>query len=225
MPPGGSIGILNNFLHSPYGKEVFPSRFSNPLCTSTLPKIGCFSHHLMFKTRILSISLVLLNWDWKLLEDRSGTGHRPDGVGQDFRVSEMMLWLLCGWFFVSAVLSKGSTSDKYRWAGEEFIPKYYGTFKETQQGHTGDRGNGGHSSLNLKPLITETVTTVYILPEFVRFPADQVLQQQSLSCPFCDILPFFFLSHLIWGAQDNLSLFKGNVTTSQSSSYWWGHTL
>lgn len=107
-------------------------------------------------------------------------------------------------------------------AGEEFLPEYYGTFKETQQGHTGDIGNVRQSSLDPKPLITETVITVYILPEFVHFPADQVLQQ-SLSCPFCDILLSFFFSP--WSAQDYLSLLKGNVTTSQSSPYWWVHIL
>lgn len=34
---------------------------------------------------------------------------------------------------------------------------------------------------------------------------------------------FFFFSP--WSAQDYLSLLKGNVTTSQSSPYWWVHML
>lgn len=75
----------------------------SPIPFVYLPKVNHFCHHLMFKTWILFISLVLLNWDWKLLEDRSGIGHRPDPVGQDFRVSEIMLdccvvgssWVLC----------------------------------------------------------------------------------------------------------------------------------
>lgn len=155
---------------------------------SSLPKISPFFHHLMSKTWILFISFILLNWDWKLLEERSGIGHRPDAVGQDFGVSEIMLWLFCGLFFVCAVLSKWTISEIQIRAGEEFIPKYYGTLKETQPGHTGDRGNGAHSSLDPKPLIPETVITVCILPEFVCFPADQVLQH----CPVLSVTFYFF---------------------------------
>lgn len=192
-----------------------------------------FCHHLMFKTWVLFISLVLLNWDWKLRECNSGIGQRPDAIGQDFRVSEIMLWLLWGWFFVSAVLSKWTISDKYRQDRARIYSKVLWDIQgNTARTHRWQRKWGslefGPKAINHRnsdySLYLTWICTLQSI-SYLNFYISLLTRCFSWTVTVLSFLwhfaYFFFLSHLIWGAQDNFSLFKGNITTSQSSPYWW----